>query len=138
MAHHVVERFRPVRCGANLDIEQKVDDFAFIVIRNLIVDRVFVLPVILDPRVEARFFDARLKTSGTILQTLNLRAFPLRTSLSHQSARCTTRFRISRAAFGNHRLRVILVVNQRTERVGTMRLRSALKIVVRPSVRKSV
>ncbi|ABA50678.1 hypothetical protein BURPS1710b_3583 [Burkholderia pseudomallei 1710b] len=65
--HHVVERFAVAAARANRQIERERDERALRVIADDRVRRVFVLPVILDPRIERAFGDALPEPAGAAL-----------------------------------------------------------------------
>ena len=71
IAHHVVERLAAVAAFANLQVEQQAENCALVVVRHLRVYRIFVLPVELYPRIEARLFNALLQASRRVLQRLD-------------------------------------------------------------------
>src|ERR1041385_3239811 len=122
ITHHVVERLRAGAALANLQVKQQAEQSAFLIIRDLRVHRVLILPVILDPRIEARLFRTLLQTPWRILQRLHrTRSRTQIFSLADQSRTTQSHVRVViRDAFRNpEHLRVVFLrVIKRPERVG--------------------
>src|SRR5262249_49463188 len=68
---HIAQRLAVVGAPANLEVEQQAQQFALVVVRNLGIHRVFVRPIFLNPRVEARLFSAHLQPPGCLLKVLD-------------------------------------------------------------------
>src|SRR5262249_15203248 len=111
--HHIIFRLGPARCAADRKVEHHVHDLALVVVRDLVIDGVLILTVILDPCVKTRFFQACLKPAWCRLQILDAAGLALQIFLFGGQSGTAKKEAvvILRSALSNpEKLRVILIL----------------------------